>query len=284
MSLHGKRRIVIGMALAIAATGYMAIESRAPMSAAGAEEPARQARNTGSPAGQGFLTDFTKRQESTTHYLADYEMDEEWIKIVYRSSNIRFDKEGMTLTLLRTPGARLPVSGAEYQRNGTYGYGRYESVMTAANGHGAISSFFTYTGAHFGDAQDEIDFEFVAKAPRHVHLNYFKNGDGHPIDVPLWFDTTEADHLYAFDWAPDSIRWYIDGVKVHEVNVDIPSNSGRVVANIWAGTGSATSWTGEPRFNLTTAKYRCISHVPMGKKGPQCSDTFKAPPKPLASN
>ncbi len=31
---------------------------------------------------------------------------------------------------------------------GHYGYGRYEAVLKASGAHGAISSFFTYTGAH----------------------------------------------------------------------------------------------------------------------------------------
>ncbi|MDP3738911.1 MAG: family 16 glycosylhydrolase [Hyphomonadaceae bacterium] len=288
MPIQGKTRIAIGLVAAIVTAGYLVIESGAPMVTAGAEEPAKTVRNTGSPAGPGFLVDFTKRQDRDTYYPSDHNMDEEWIKIVFKTSNIDFSKDGMTLSLLKTLGGKFPISGAEFQRTGTYGYGRYEAVLTAADGHGAIASFFTYTGDHFGDPHDEIDFEFVAMRPRDVHLNYFKNGENTPLYVPLWFDTTQADHLYAFEWAPDSIRWYVDGVKVHEVRASdgakIPSASGRVILNIWAGAGSATSWTGEPRFTVTEAKYRCMSHVPAGKRGPQCSDIFKAPPKPLASN
>ena len=56
------------------------------------------------------------------------------------------------------------------------------------------------------------------------------------------------------------------------------------MANLWAGTGTDQSWTGEPRFTQTESSYRCMSHVPMDKKGAQCSDTFKPPAKPLASN
>lgn len=288
MPIQGTIRIAIGVAAAIVAAGYLVIESGAPFATAGAEEPTKLAQNTGSPAGPGFIVDLSRRPDRDDHYLADYEMDEEWIKIAYRSSNVRFGKDGMTLSLHNLRGGRLPISGAEFQRTGTYGYGRYEAVLKAADGPGAIASFFTYTGPHFGDPQDEIDFEFIAERPRQVHLNYFRNGENNPIDIPLWFDTTEADHLYAFEWSPDSIFWYVDGVKIYEVHASagakIPSTSSRVIANIWAGTGSATSWTGEPRFTKTEAKYRCMSHVPAGKSGPQCSDTFKAPPKPLASN
>jgi beta-glucanase (GH16 family) len=284
MQVRGQTRIVIGTAMAMAAAGYFMFSAQAPNSAARAQESARAAKNTGGPAGPGFLLDFTKRQDSSAHYLADYEMDEEWIRIAYRSSNIDFGKDGMKLSLAKLPRGKLPFSGAEFQRNGTYGYGRYEAVLTAAEGYGAISSFFTYTGSHFGDAHDEIDFEFVAKSPRQVHLNHFQNGDEHPIDIPLWFNTAQAPHLYAFEWSPNAIRWYVDGVKIHEATSEIPTTSGRVMANLWAGTGSATSWTGDPRFTYTSASYRCISHVPMGKSGAQCSDTFKAPPRPLASN
>jgi beta-glucanase (GH16 family) len=151
--------------------------------------------------------------------------------------------------------------------------------------YGAVSSFFTYTGPQFDDQHDEIDFEFVGKTPRSVHLNYFRNGKDDAIDVPLWFDSSQAEHLYAFEWASDAIRWYVDGHLIHEVTAararnGIPASSGHVIANIWAGSGAATGWTGEPRFQSASALYRCMSHVPAGQKGPQCSDTFKAPPKP----
>jgi endo-1,3-1,4-beta-glycanase ExoK len=279
-------RLAAGLALAAAGAGWLAIDSldsQTGMTASAEPAPAAK-KNTGSPPGGAFLMDLRKAVDPSTRYLAEYEMDEEWIKIAYRERNIRFAPDGMTLTLAKSPG-KLPFSGGEFQRNGTYGYGRYEVVMTAAEAVGAVSSFFTYTGSHFGDPHDEIDFEFLGRTPRHVHLNYFNKGDSDQVEIPLWFNATQADHLYAFEWAPDSIRWYIDGVKVHEVNaktakVKIPTTSGRVIVNIWAGSGQSAGWTGEPDFYRTTASYRCISHVPIGKTGPQCSDTFKAPPKP----
>lgn len=208
-------------------------------------------------------------------------MDEDWIKITYSPRNIRFNKEGMTLELIKT-GGRLPFSGSEWQRNGTFGYGRYEAILTASGDPGAVTSFFTYTGGYWGDPHDEIDFEFVASKPREVHLNYFRGGKDDAVDIPLWFNTSHGDHLYAFEWSADSIRWYVDGVKIREVTAatakaGIPTTTGRVVANLWAGSGAATGWTGEPRFTVARAAFRCISHVPAGRAGPQCSDTFRPP-------
>lgn len=278
-------RIAMGLAMGVAAAGLIAADSpsrRAAMTADAQTAP-QQVRNTGSPAGGAFLMDFTKGDPGN-RYLAEYEMDESWIKIAYRERNIRFERDGMTLTLAKSPG-KLPFSGSEFQRNGTYGYGRYEAVLKASEATGAVASFFIYTGPPFGDPHDEIDFEFLGRAPRHVYLNYFHEGDKDQVEVPLWFDNAQADHLYAFEWTPDSIRWLVDGVKVREVSaktpgVKIPTRSSRVMVNLWAGAGPSAEWTGQAEFNRTTASYRCISHVPMGQSGAQCSDIFKAPPKP----
>jgi len=287
-------RIAAGLAIGAAAVGWIAADSLCNWSGmTAAADPAPQAArstgsntgsNTGSPPGGAFLMDFRKRIDPGVRYLAEYEMDEDWIKIAYRERNIRFDQEGMTLTLARSSG-KLPFSGSEFQRNGVYGYGRYEAVLKASEAGGAVASFFTYTGPPFGDPHEEIDFEFLGRAPRHVYLNYFHNGEKDQVEVPLWFDTAQADHLYAFEWSPDAIRWYVDGVKVREVTaktsrVGIPTTSSRVMVNLWAGAGPSAQWTGEVAFTRTTATYRCISHVPMGKAGAQCSDTFKPPPKP----
>jgi beta-glucanase (GH16 family) len=268
--------VAIGLAAAISLSNLPVFEE------ASAEPTPKAQTNTGSPAGPAFLIDLAQGHDRKTQYLADYKMDEVWIKIVYRPNNIRFDKSGMTLELIKT-GGPLPFSGSEFQRNGTYGYGRYEGVLKTSDAHGAVTSFFTYTGPYFGDPHDEIDFEFVARTPRQVHLNYFKNGKDDSVNIPLGFDASQDYHLYAFEWAPDSIRWYVDGVKIREVTSatagpGIPSASGRVMANLWAGVGPTTSWTGDAQFTLAKAAYRCISHVPLGQTSPQCSDTF-TPPK-----
>ena len=74
----------------------------------------------------------------------------------------------------------------------------------------------------------------------------------------------------AVDWSPDHITWYVDGQKMREVNVKtpsvvIPTASGRVYANIWSATKSATEWAGDSHFQKTSAFYTCMSHVPAGK-------------------
>jgi endo-1,3-1,4-beta-glycanase ExoK len=263
----------------------VAVAQAAPQqSAAGPATSPGIARNTGREPGQAFLVDFRRGYDSETQYLGDYDLNADWIKIAFKPRNVIFDDTGMMLELVKTTG-KLPFSGGEFQRKGWYGYGRYEVVMAASEDHGAISSFFVHTGAYHGDPHDEINFEFVGRSPRRVHLTYFSHGAEDSVNIPLWFDTAQADHLYAFEWAPNLIRWYVDGVKVHEVDaatarIPIPTTSARVIANIWTGAGDTAEWTGAARFAHTSARYRCISHVPLKGSGPECSDNFKPPPRP----
>jgi endo-1,3-1,4-beta-glycanase ExoK len=278
--------IAASAVVAVVLAGWIAFDSPDDQltTAVLADEPITPpTRNTGGEPGDAFLLDFQKGDDVANRYLADYDMNTDWLKIAYRSRNIRFDKNGMTLSLEKTRG-KLPFSGSEYQRSGVYGYGRYEAVMRASNASGAVSSFFIYTGEYFGDPHDEIDFEWVGRNTHMLHLTYFSHGQSESANVSLWFDAAKSDHLYAFEWSPDSIRWYVDGVMVHEVNaatarVPIPTTSSRVMANLWAGSGPTADWVGKAKFNRTTARYRCISHVPADTTAAQCSDTFKLPSK-----
>lgn len=252
---------------------------------AGAVIPSGSPLNTGRTPGGAFIIDFSKGFDSRTQYLSDFDVDSDWMLLIFRDENVRFDASGMTLRIERNSGRDMPYTMSEFQRIGFYGYGRYEVVMRSSNAPGAMSSFFTHTDPYHGDPHAEIDFEFIGAHPTAVHLNYFSQGANVPIDFQLWFDASQGEHLYAFDWRPDSITWFIDGVQVRQVtaetsSVPIPSASSRVIANTWVGNRKTEEWIGTPSFESTSAFYRCISHVPADQTGAQCSDTFTPPPKP----
>jgi beta-glucanase (GH16 family) len=109
-------------------------------------------------------------------------------------------------------------------------------------------------------------------------LNYFAGGKPRGAKtIALPFDASKAHHHYAFEWLPDSIKWYVDGELVHEVfagngKMPIPTASGRVMSNIWAAKSTTLDWTGPVLFDTVSAHYVCMSHVPMGKTGRQCGD------------
>lgn len=253
----------------------------AALAVAETPEPGKEApRNTGQPSSGAFYVDFTSAYDHEDHVLSSWDVNEEWLAASYRPENIRFDKSGMTLTARRQQTGVATYTSAEFQRAGVYGYGRYEVVMRAAAAPGAVATFFVHTGGFAGDPHDEVDFELLGRSTRSVHTNFFADGKDSAIDSDLWFDAAEGDHLYAFEWMPGRITWLVDGVKIREVadttpGVRIPTATGRVIASLWVANRQVAEWVGEPDFTGASAVYRCMSHVPVGETGRQCSDTFK---------
>ena len=251
--------------------GFERLSGAPPMRAIGGRAP-----------DPGFIIDLTRGYDDRSQTLSNWFMDAGWLKADFSPHNIRFDEAGMTLFVSRRDGGATRYVGAEFQRDGFYGFGRYEVVMRTAEAQGVVSSFFTHTDEYFGDKHSEIDFEFVGSRTSEVHTNYFWDGRNDPLDVQLWFDATKSLHLYAFEWLPDSITWSVDGVVIRRVDaataaVPIPQTSARVIANIWAANEHAVEWVGEPDGPGGKAIYRCMSHVPAGHAGPQCSDRFSPP-------
>lgn len=281
-------RIAIGLVAAAFACGLTAISADGiKLSGAFAQEPVKAdfPVTTNHPVGHAFLMDFTAGPDPSTQYISDFDVDADWILMAFRRENVVFDGQGLSLLARRNRDGAMRYTMAELQRQGFYGYGRYEVIMRSSNAPGVVSSFFTHTGEYFGDPHTEIDFEFVGRSPRNVHLNYFTKGHDDPNVMDLWFDASKGYHLYAFEWLPDSIVWYIDGVKVRTVTqatspIGIPAVSSRVIANIWTANRQAEEWAGLADFKETKAIYRCVSHVPAGKAARQCSDTFTPPKRP----
>ncbi|MEP7210057.1 MAG: family 16 glycosylhydrolase [Alphaproteobacteria bacterium] len=232
--------------------------------------------------GPAFLLDLTKGFDESTQYQSSYTMEVPWNGAGFAPENIHYGRDGATLVIHKTRMRSLHYAGAELQRKGFYGYGRYEGIVRAPTGSGLVSSFFTHTSGQFGDPHDEIDIEFLGRDTHQLHINYFK--DGIPAGsyyAPLDFDTSKAFHLYAFEWAPDSIKWYADGRLVHEVHgpaARVPRAAGRVIMNLWSGGPASGNWLGPSQFkNNSSVVYRCVSHVPLGETAPQCSDGYTPP-------
>jgi len=218
--------------------------------------------------------------------------DGKWFKadFVYRNNvqrtgweadHVIFDDEGMELLMLRERKESQPNTGAEYQRMGRYHYGRYEVVMRAAPGSGLVSSFFTHTGpSQGGDPHDEIDIEFLGHRTEELHINYFTAGRmAGSVYVPLPYDAAEQFQLYAFEWEPDEIRWYVGDQLVFTGTPElhpIPQTPGRLIMNLWTGSENQYAWHGRPTFESgATAGYKCVSFVPTGEVAAQCSDSFR---------
>ncbi|GAB4363736.1 MAG: beta-glucanase [Kiloniellaceae bacterium] len=182
----------------------------------------------------------------------------------------------LVLRLSDAGAAGRPYASGEYQTRGFFGYGRFEARLKAAAAPGIVTGFFTYTGPSFGgDPHHEIDFEFLGKAPRQVQLNYFTDGvGGRETNIDLGFDASEDFHLYAFEWRPDAIRWYVDGRLVHEergARGPLPSVPGKIFLHLWAGK-DLDNWLGRFRYpgHPLTAEVDCVAFRPLDSAAPGC--------------
>ena len=151
--------------------------------------------------------------------------------------------------------------------------------MQAAPGSGTVSAMFTHTHQQFGDPHDEIDIEFLGKDLTRLHANYFTNGQQlGGIYIPLGFDASKEVHLYAFEWEPDEIRWYVDDRLAYTAtpaDMPIPQAPGRLMLHLWSGGRDQVGWHGKPTFkDGARAKYYCLSYQAAGDETRQCSDAF----------
>ncbi|MBC8059500.1 MAG: family 16 glycosylhydrolase [Clostridiaceae bacterium] len=182
----------------------------------------------------------------------------------WRANNVNFSNGLMTLTLNNdTQGGTKPYATGEYRSNDTYGYGLFQTNMKPAKNSGIVSSFFTYTGPGDNTPWDEIDIEFLGKDTTKVQFNYFTNGVGnHEYLYNLGFDASTSFHTYAFNWQPTYIAWLVDGKEVYRATSSIPSHPGKIMMNLWPGTG-VDGWLGA--FNGATpiyAYYDWVSYDP----------------------
>ena len=178
----------------------------------------------------------------------------------WSSANVGFSDGKLNLSIYGNGWSGY--TGGECRTNQTFGYGMYDVSMKPAKNDGIISSFFTYTGPTDGTVWDEIDIEFLGKDTTKVQFNYYTNGVGnHEYLYDLGFDASEGFHHYGFYWGESSITWYVDEKPVYTATKDIPSTPGKIMMNIWNGTG-VDSWLN--RYNGVaplTAQYDWISYT-----------------------
>jgi endo-1,3-1,4-beta-glycanase ExoK len=224
-----------------------------------------------------FVHHFGRSHDAAHWYKSDF-MYPNSPHPAWKANLIHFEQDRMDLEVRREKTGYKTIAGAEYQRRGFFHYGRYEVVMKPAKGSGTVSAMFTHTHGQFGDPHDEIDIEFLGNRPRELHLNYFTDGQAAgSIYVPLGFDATRELHLYAFEWEPDEIRWYVDDRLVYTATLAIPQAPGRLMVHLWSGGREQYDWHGRPTFkDGTRASVYCLSFRAQGDDTAQCSSTFRA--------
>ncbi|KJS37360.1 MAG: hypothetical protein VR74_09190 [Hyphomonas sp. BRH_c22] len=228
--------------------------------------------------GKSFNLSFADSFDEEDWFISDFTFPSTFYRAGWVKDNVQYHASSISLEINRKPIAHQPFSGAEVQKTGFYGYGRFEVIMQAAPGSGVVSSFFTHTDANFDDPHDEIDIEFLGNDTRRFQANLFVNGKTKgPILIDLPFDAADEPHVYAFDWRPDSVTWFVDGKLVKMISAadrPIPQSPGRLMMNIWTGSEDQYAWHGPPEFaDGARAIYYCVSFQALGDTSSQCSDS-----------
>lgn len=114
------------------------------------------------------------------------------------------------------------------RNNVEFTYGRVEARIQIPRGQGIWPAFWML-GSNFQrvgwPASGEIDImENVGKEPQNVygtvHGPGYSGGDGVGGSYSMGEDFADDFHVYAVDWDPDAIRWYVDGELVNTITPD----------------------------------------------------------------
>lgn len=125
--------------------------------------------------------------------------------------------------------------GAEYRTKQAFLYGRFEVNMKSANREGMLSSFFTYNDA--GGDWNEIDIEILGRYLNDFQMNTITAGQTNHVGHYLMPASPHLDyHTYAFEWTPEYVSWFVDGIEVlkqtgvHIQNLTLPQ---KIMMNVW---------------------------------------------------
>jgi beta-glucanase (GH16 family) len=116
-------------------------------------------------------------------------------------------------------------------------YGRFETRVKFAAGSGVVSSLFTFYD-HWGDPEleenwNELDIEYLGGHPETIHFNVIHFSDAgyktmHQAGAETAFDPADDFHVYAIDWLPDVVHFYVDGALIHSQTAQIEEHLHRL--------------------------------------------------------
>lgn len=125
--------------------------------------------------------------------------------------------------------------GAEYRTKEAFLYGRFEVNLKTSYREGMLSSFFTYNDA--GGGWNEIDIEILGRYTNDFQMNPITPGQVNHVGHHLMSSSPHADfHTYAFEWTPEYVSWFVDGVEVlrqtgaHIQTLNLPQ---KIMMNVW---------------------------------------------------
>jgi beta-glucanase (GH16 family) len=166
--------------------------------------------------------------------------------------------------------ARLKTQGLFAQS-----YGRFEARMKIPYGHGLWPAFWML-GADVETAGwpscGEIDImENIGKEPAVVHGTLHgpgysgAGGPGAPYALPGGARVADDFHVFAVEWEPDAVRWYVDGTLYEtRTPADIPAGTKWVFDHpffIILNVAVGGSWPGAPDATTVFPQRMLVDYV-----------------------
>lgn len=154
--------------------------------------------------------------------------------------------------------------GAEYRTKGAYLYGRFETKMKSPAKEGILASFFTYHEIAGIQDWNEIDIEILGRYKDDVQFNAITpNQINHVRHQFTPFDPSVDYHVYAFEWTPNYIAWFIDGTEVYRQtgeHIATMNKAQKIMMNIW--NPAFVNWAGRwnPEILPAFAYYDYVSY------------------------
>lgn len=142
------------------------------------------------------------------------------------------------------------ISGEMRTRHNMFRYGRYESRIKAPtvqpgnvdiNGS-YVATMFTYRDGKFRNWR-EIDIEILGDGQIFTNVLKAENTTYYRADIAAGdsqlppFNARADYHTYAFEWLPDSIKWFVDDVEIRNFtksgNVSVSTLSQKILMSMW---------------------------------------------------
>jgi beta-glucanase (GH16 family) len=116
-----------------------------------------------------------------------------------------------------------PYAAAELRTKVPFLYGRFRARVRMAPGVGVINAFWGFYDRYA--AEDDVDNQIVTEGvstPDHeLRYNVVVPENGpEPQTSELPFDPAESFHVVGYDWTPNEVRFYLDGVLGSAVTGD----------------------------------------------------------------
>lgn len=153
-----------------------------------------------------------------------------------------------TLFNLQEASAQKPYRGAEYRTKASYTYGRIEVRMKSAAGSGILTTLFTFhdTPPFSAAKWNEIDIEIMGRYPNEAQYNTITPGQvNHVYEDELKFNPHLSFHVYAFEWTPDYVAWFVDGYESYRQtgpHIATLTREQKIMMNMWQP--ASVGWAG----------------------------------------